>query len=131
MARIQERIRASTALENKQYDEVISICTAIVENFGDDVESLRMMAQSHVWKADIDTAVSYANRALKLDSSNFDMLMLSARYWYKNRNGIKSFTSCVRRLNMPRWVCQCYLVGYWALPFFWPDFDDLRSLMQT
>jgi tetratricopeptide (TPR) repeat protein len=112
-------MNASKAIGSKNYDIAIDIYKKRLEADESDLFALSMIAHCYDWKGDREIALKYANKLLAQDPTNFEMLLLAARYWSHNNNEDQTYSYACRALenvphskpdDIPIWV-------YWLLKF--------------
>lgn len=104
--------KAEKAIRKKDYDSAIKIYTEVLEENENDSTALSWIAHCYEWKGDLGQAVIFAERYLKHNSSDFDMLSLVNRYWSGKEDKEKIYQFACRLIenapdrlpDMPNWI---------------------------
>ena len=107
----QEQIKASKAIGAGNYDAAIAAYKRILEEKKDDPFALSMLAFCYEWKGQSGRAILYADKVLARFPDNFDMLLISARYWSESDDE-RAYQFVCRALentaqaasDFPRWL---------------------------
>ncbi len=97
-----QQMRASKAFGAKDYDIAIEAFHNILKANQSNSFALSMLAICHELKGNRDEAFHFANKQLALDPTDYDMLLLVARYWSKSNDEDKTYHYvCCALENIP------------------------------
>jgi len=111
--------KAGSAIGRKNYDVAIEIYYKALEEDEKDTTALHWIAQCYEWKNNFGQAVIFAERLLKIDPSNFEMLSLVGRYWSGKGDREKIYQFACRYIeNQPELLPETPKSVYWVLSPF-------------
>ena len=97
--RYLDNMRASKAIGAKKYDVAIEIYKRMYEEDKNDPYALSMLAICYEWNDQKDLAFNYANQRVSQDPNDFQMLLVTARYWAANNNSKETYNIVCRILE--------------------------------
>ena len=137
MRRSKESVKAARALNNNRYDEAISLYTAIGNKYGEDADLLANLARCYVGKDNLAAAAQFAEKAVKLEKTHFEMLMLLARHWHQQKDWDRVYHYTSEALNcapvhipaMPGWILAAlrFLTKFRKFKHVDPDLNKYLS----